>query len=139
MISGRHADDDARAHPDVAVVGLLDEVGQHLFGDVEVGDDAILHRLDRDDVAGRAAQHLLRFATDGFDAAVDLVDRHDRRLVDDDAAAFRIDAGIGRPEIDRQIGREKRQKRTQTQVTSLSDSGVAAACRRAAMEIAVLA
>ena len=58
----RHADDDARPHPDVAVVRLLDEVGQHLLGDVEVGDDAVLHRLDGDDVAGRAAEHLLRAA-----------------------------------------------------------------------------
>src|SRR3972149_6541608 len=50
-----HADDNARAHPDVAVVRLLDEVGQHLLGDLKVGDDAVLHRLDGHDVAPRAA------------------------------------------------------------------------------------
>ena len=85
---GRHADDDARAHPHVAVVGLLDEVRQHLLGDVEVGDDPVLHRLDGDDVAGCAAEHLLGLAADGFDPAVDLVHRDDGGLVDDDAATL---------------------------------------------------
>ncbi len=102
----RHADDDARADPDVAVVRLLDEVGQHLLGDVEVGDDAVLHRLDGDDVAGRAAQHVLGVFADGFDAAVDLVDGHDRGLVDHDALAACVDAGVGRAEVDGEVARE---------------------------------
>ena len=114
----RHADDDARPDPDVAVVRLLDEVGQHLLGDLEVGDDAVLHRLDRHDVAGRAAEHVLGFLADGLDPAVDLVDGHDRRLVDDDALAARVDAGVGRAQVDRQVTRKQRQHRTKTQRNS---------------------
>ena len=108
---GRHADDDPRPHPDRPVVRLLDEVGQHLLGDVEVGDDAVLHRLDGDDVAGRAAEHLLGFTADGLDAAVQLVDRDDRRLVDDDALALGVDAGVGRAEVDGEVSREGGEER----------------------------
>jgi hypothetical protein len=50
------------------------KVVQHLFGDFEVGDDAILHRLDGHDVAGRAAQHLFGLFADGFDFVGVLVD-----------------------------------------------------------------
>ncbi len=101
------ADDDAGPDPDVPVVGFLDEVGQHLLGDLEVGDDAVLHRLDGHDVARRAPEHLLRVLADRLDAAVDLVDRHDRGLVDDDALASRVHAGIGRAEIDCEIARKQ--------------------------------
>ena len=111
----RHADDDARPHPDVAVVRLLDEVGQHLLGDLEVGDDAVLHRLDGDDVAGRAAEHVLGVLADGLDPAVHLVDGHDRRLVDDDALAAGVDAGVGGAEVDGQVTRKQRKHRTKTQ------------------------
>ena len=67
----RHADDDARPQPAAALVRLADEVRQHLLGRLEVGDDAVLHRPDRGDVAGRPAEHLLRLGADGLDAAVD--------------------------------------------------------------------
>src|SRR6185503_16816815 len=82
---GGHADDDPGTHPHVPVVRLFDEVGQHLFGDLEIGDDAILHRFNRHDVAGRASEHFLGFAADGFDAAVDFVNRDNGGLVDHDA------------------------------------------------------
>ena len=52
-----HADDDARVR-EAVLVHLLDEVAQHLLGDVEVGDDAVLQRADRADRArasGRAS------------------------------------------------------------------------------------
>jgi hypothetical protein len=104
---GRHADDDPRAHPHVSVVRLLDEVREHLLGDVEVGDDAFAQRLDGDDVARRAAEHFLRAGANGFDLAGDLVDRHHRGLVDHDAAALGVDTRIGRAQIDGQIRREE--------------------------------
>jgi hypothetical protein len=90
-------------------VRLLDEIGQHLLGDVEVSDDPVLHRLDGDDVAGRAAQHFLGLSTDRFDAAVHLVHRDDRRLIDNDAAALRVHAGVRRAQIDGKVGGEKRE------------------------------
>src|SRR6202011_5279663 len=41
------ADHDPRADQITAVVGLLNEVAQHAFGDLEVRDDAVLERPDR--------------------------------------------------------------------------------------------
>ena len=55
------------------LVRLADEVAEHPLGRLEVGDDAVAHRLDRGDVAGRAAEHLLGFVADGFDLGVDVL------------------------------------------------------------------
>ena len=77
----RNADDDARMHHHLAVVRLLDEVVQHLLGVAEVGDNAVLHRFDGDDVAWRAAKHVLGLLADGLDLVGDLVHRNNRRLV----------------------------------------------------------
>jgi hypothetical protein len=92
---GRHTDHDARMHQHLAVVRLLDEVVQHLFGDLEVGNDAILHGLDGHDVAGRAAQHLLGLLAHGFHLAGVLVDGHDGGLIHNDALAGRKDQCVG--------------------------------------------
>ena len=103
VISDRHADHDARMHQHLAVVRLLNEVIQHLLGDFEVGDDAVLHRLDGDDVPGRSAEHLFRFLADRFHLVGVLVDGDDGRLVHHDALAARIDQGVRGPKIDRQV------------------------------------
>ena len=99
----RHADDNARVHHHLAVVRLVDEVVQHLLGLPEVRDDAVLHGLDRDDVAGRAAEHLLGFLADGLDLVGVAVDRDDRRLVDDDAFATGKHERVRGAQVDRQI------------------------------------
>src|SRR5258708_7940857 len=52
--AARNGDDDAGRHDLGIVVHLLDEVAEHRLGDVEVGDDAVLHRADGGDVAGGA-------------------------------------------------------------------------------------
>ncbi len=57
--AGRDADDDARVR-EAVLVHLLDEVAEHLLGDVEVGDHAVLQRADRGDRPGRPAEHPLR-------------------------------------------------------------------------------
>ena len=106
-----HADDDARMHEHAPVVRLLDEVGEHFFGHLEIGDDAVLHRLDGHDVARRAAEHVLGFLADGHDFAAVLVDGHDRRLVHDDALALGVDQRVGRAQIDRQVGRKQTEDR----------------------------
>ena len=59
----RDADDDARVR-EAVLVHLLDEVAEHLLGDVEVGDDAVLQRPDRGDRPGRAAEHALGLDAD---------------------------------------------------------------------------
>jgi hypothetical protein len=51
----------------LGVVHHADELLEHLLGDGEVGDHAVLHRADRLDVAGHLAQHLLGFLADGLD------------------------------------------------------------------------
>ena len=53
-----------------------------------------------------AADHLARLGADRFDAVVLGVESDDRRLVQDDAASGDEDAGVGRAEIDGEIGRE---------------------------------
>src|SRR5262245_50580661 len=100
---GGHADDDSRPQPTAAPVRLSDEMRQHFLGGFEVGDDAILHRLDGRDVARRSSEHLLGVGADRFDAAVDLVQGDDRRLADDNALAAGVYAGVGGAEIDGQI------------------------------------
>ena len=96
-------DDDAGMHHHLAVVGLLDEVVEHLFGVAEVGDDAVFHGLDGDDVAGGAAEHLLGLFADGLNLIGDLVDGDDGGLVDDDAFAGGEDERVRRAEIDGQV------------------------------------
>ena len=79
---------------------LLDEVPQHLLGDVEVGDDAVLQRADRGDRARRATEHPLRLDTDRVHLAGSLVDRHDGGLGEHDAAAANVDERVRGAEID---------------------------------------
>ena len=94
-----------------AVVRFLNEVGEHLLGDFEVGDDAVLHGLDGHDVAGRAAEHLLGFAADGLDFSGVLVDGDDGRLVDDDALALGKDQRVGGAQIDGEVGGKQTEDR----------------------------
>ena len=101
----RHADDHARLVP-LAGVHPLDEVAEHLLADLEVGDDAVLQGPDGLDVVGRAAHHPLGLEADGDGLAVVDVDRHDRRLVEDDALATDVDQRVGGAEVDREVAAE---------------------------------
>src|SRR3569833_1113479 len=100
--AARHADQHARARVEVAVlVHLVDEVLEHLLRDGEVGDDAVLQRSDRGDVAGRAADHGLRLGADrgdGLRAARAFVLTHGdhRGFVQHDALAAYINKSVGR-------------------------------------------
>ena len=89
---------------------LLDEELQHLLGQGEVGDHAVLHRAHRGDVSGRAAEHVLGLGADRDDdlaAARRLVlDRDHRRLVEHDARAAHVDQRVGGAEIDGQVAGE---------------------------------
>ena len=97
----------------LAVMRLLDEVVEHLLGDFEVGNYAIFHRLDGDDVARRAAEHLFRLFADGLNFVGVLIERHDRRLVDHDAFATRVHQRVGCSQINSQIAGEKAEQRPQ--------------------------
>jgi len=88
-----------------------EEVAKHLLGNVEVGDDAVLHRSHRDDAVGRPAQHPLRLETNTLDLLRLPVDRDDRRLVEDDALAFDVDKRIRCAEVDTDCIRGKERSR----------------------------
>jgi hypothetical protein len=85
---------------EAVLVHLLDEVAEHLLGDVEVGDDAVLERADRGDRAGRAPEHALGLDPDRVDVTGALVDRDDRGFGEDDAAPAHVDERVGGAEVD---------------------------------------
>ena len=98
-------------HQHLAVVRFLNEVIQHALRHFEIGDDAIFHRADRNDVTGRAAEHLLRFFADCFHLAGVLVERDNGGLVDHDPFSLGKNEGVSSTKIDGEIGREKAEER----------------------------
>ena len=87
----------------------LDELLEHLLGDGEVGDHAVFHGANGFDVAGHLAQHGLGLVThslNGFLAlrAAFMANRHHRGLVEHNAPVANINQGIGRAQIDGQVG-----------------------------------
>ena len=81
------------------MVHLLNEIAQHLLGDVEIGDHAVLQRTNRADVRRGSADHALGLGTDREDRAGHGVHGDDRGLVQDDAAAADVDKGVRRPQV----------------------------------------
>src|SRR2546428_389112 len=99
----RYADDNARVNEHLPVVGLVDEIVEHLFRHLEVRDHAVLQGPDGHDVAGSAPEHVLGFAAHRFDFARQLVDGDNRGLVDHYPLAPRKHESVGRPQVDRQV------------------------------------
>jgi hypothetical protein len=102
MMRGLGREQRARVHH-------LDELLDHLLGDHEVGDDAVLHRADRLDVAGHLAQHGLGLAADGLDhllavGTAFVADGDHRGLVQHDALVAGKYQGVGGAEVDRKVG-----------------------------------
>ena len=103
-----HTDDEARLGEVTTTVHLLDEVAKHALGGVEVGDNAVLQRTDRNDVARGATDHALGVCTDRKDAAGVLIDRHHGGLIEDNATAADIDKGVGGAEVNGHIATDER-------------------------------
>ncbi len=107
-----HADDDARARREQrARVHHLDELLDHLLGDHEVGDHAILHGPDGLDVAGHLAEHGLGLAADRLDdflavGAAFVADGDDGGLVEHDALVTGEDQRVGCAKINGKVGGE---------------------------------
>ncbi len=80
-------------------MGTADEVGEHLLADLEVGDDAFPERPDRLDVGRGTADHPLGLRVHRQGPVVANVDRHNRRLVEDDPAPLQVDKRVGGPEV----------------------------------------
>src|SRR5260370_913842 len=118
------ANHDARMYQPLPVMGLLDEVVQHLLGDFEVSDDAVFHGLNGDDVAGRAAEHLLGFFAHGLNLTGQFIDGYDGRFVDDDALALGIDQCVGRSQIDGQVTGEHTKKGTANTLVYAKGKGI---------------
>ena len=106
---GGHADDHARLGEEAALVHLLDEVPEHLLGDVEVGDHAVLQRTHRLDVGGCAADHALGLGAHGKDGSGKGVDRDDARLVQHDTATTHVHQRVRGPEVDGHVATKEPQ------------------------------
>src|SRR5260221_2169088 len=103
---------------------------QHLLGVLEVGDDAVLHGTDGDDVPWRSAEHLLRLFADRLYLPRLLIYGDDGGLADHDSLSPDVDKGVGGAQIDSQIGRKKTQNRSRAPLhaaTSLRVLGAASA------------
>ena len=101
----RHADEHARAIQPVDA-GPLEQQPDHALRDLEVGDRAAAQRPHRDDVAGRAADHLPRLLPHREHVLRAAVERDDGRLVQDDPAPARVDERVRGTEIDREVARQ---------------------------------
>jgi hypothetical protein len=97
-----HANDDARAgFEHAARVHHLDELLDHLLGDDEVGNHAVLHGADGFDIAGHLAQHGLGFLANGLDGflalgAAFVANGDHRGLIENDALVAYKNQGVGR-------------------------------------------
>ena len=91
-----------------AVKHATDEVAQHLFGDLEVGDRAVTQRTDRRDRRRRAANHPIGLSTDRMHRTAVGVDRDDRRLRNDDPVAGHIDQRVRGPQVNSDVVHAKR-------------------------------
>ena len=78
----------------------LEEIAQHLFGDVEIGDHAILEWPNGGNPLGGAAEHPFRFEANPFYAAGRLLDRDDGGFVEHDPFTFDIYQRIRGAEVD---------------------------------------
>ena len=106
--AGRDAQDHPRARDEAdALVHLVDEVPDHLLGHVEVADDAVAERPDRDDVGRGPPDHPLGLGADREHLLGLRVDRHDARLAHDDAPVADMDERVRGPEVDPDVAREQ--------------------------------
>src|SRR3990172_5157916 len=110
---GRDSDDDTRRHPHLPVVSLLNEVGQHLFRDLEVSDHAVLHRPDGGNVTRCSAEHFLGFPAHRLHLSGHLVDGDDRGLRDNDAFALDEHQRVGGAQVDGELVGESTKNRAQ--------------------------
>ena len=82
---------------------LLDEVLDHILGQVVLADHPVPQGADGDDIAGGASEHLLGFAADLHQLIGLPVYGDDGRFFQDDAPSLDVDEHRGGTEIDTDI------------------------------------
>jgi hypothetical protein len=75
------------------------EIAQHFFRHVEVGNDAVLHGTNGNHSFGCAAEHALGLEAHAFDLLRLAIQRDDRWLVKHDALALNVDQRVRSAEI----------------------------------------
>ena len=105
-----HGDHNSRLGvlaPEPLRADLVDEVAEHRLRNVEVGDDAALHRTDGHDVSRRSAKHALRLVAHSEHALRPLLNRDNGRLSQHDSPVLRVHEGVRRAEIYADVGRKE--------------------------------
>jgi len=111
----RDADDNSWTNERATIVNFSNENAQHLLSHLEISDDAIFQGTDSGNRAWGSAQHIFGFCSNGdhsptaFYGAV--FNRHHRRLITHYTPALLVNQGVRRSQIDREIVREKSEKR----------------------------
>ena len=105
--AGGNADDHAGAGEHAVAAGLLQEVLQHIGGDVKIGNDAVLQGAHCHDAAGGTADDGLCLAAHTAHLVGLGVHSHHRRLPHDDALALHIDQSIGGTQVNANVLRQK--------------------------------
>jgi hypothetical protein len=82
---------------------LPDKVLEHLLRYFKIGDDAVSHRPDGNDVSRRAPKHLLRVLPDRLDIICHLINSDYGGFAQHDATPFGVDKRVGGTEIDGEI------------------------------------
>ena len=101
--AGGDADDHAGAGEHTVAASLLEEVFQHIGGNIEVRDHAVLQGAHCHDAAGGTADDSLCLAAHTAHFIGLGVHCHHRRLAHDDALALHIHQGIGSTQINAYI------------------------------------
>ena len=89
------------------LLGLVEEVPQHQFNRIEVGDDPVPQRTDDRDVARRSTEHLPGLGAHGQRLVGGAIYGHDGRLGDYHPLLLDMHERRGGTEINRQVRREE--------------------------------
>ena len=95
--------DDPGVDQQLSTMGLADEVGQHPFGDLEIGDDTVLQRTDGNDVGRGASHHVLGVPPHGFHLVRVFVDSHDGGLIDHNPLSLGKHQRVGRAQVNGEV------------------------------------
>lgn len=93
---------------------FLDEMLDHLFRDIKIGDHAIFQRANDLNIVRRLAHHQLGISAHGphLGHAVIGFQRDHRRFIEYDSLITQVDQRIGSAEVDRNIMRLKFEETT---------------------------